>query len=109
MTEKQSDLEKALIIYKESRNAFEELNNQIRELQQAFNECTKAMKTASTYLQRALNEEENGGNIHKDCRYYNSEMDYCSNYMMGRYTGLAFEVSRHKKCIDDMRKDGDVE
>ena len=56
-----------------------------------------------------MNEEENEGNIHKDCKYYDSEKDYCRNYMMGSYTGLAFEVSRHKKCIDDMRKDGDVE
>ena len=105
MTDQLSDLEKALIIYKESRNAFEELNNQIRELQQAFNECTKAMKTASTYLQRALNEEKNEGNIHKDCQWYNSEKDYCSNYMMGRYTGLAFNVSKNEKCIDDMVKE----
>ena len=28
--------------------------------------------------------------------------DFCSNYMTGKYTGLAFEVSRHDKCIKDL-------
>ena len=101
--------EKALVILKESTNAFDECSKQLRETEKAFRECEQALKSANTYLKKVLNEEENGGNIHKDCQYYNSEKDYCSNYMMGCYTGLAFEVSRHKKCIDDMRKDGDVE
>ena len=101
--------EKALVILKESKNAFDECSKQLMETEKAFRECEQALKSANTYLKRVLNEEENGGNIHKDCKYYNSEMDYCINYMMGIYTGLAFEVSRHKKCIDDMRKDGDVE
>lgn len=101
--------EKALVILKESKNAFDECRKQLRETEKAFRECEQALKSANTYLKKVLNEEANGGNIHKDCQYYNSEGDYCSNYMMGIYTGLAFEVSRHKKCIDDMRKDGDVE
>lgn len=101
--------EKALVILKESKNAFDECSKQLRETEKAFRECKRALDSASTYLKRVLNEEENEGNIHKDCKYYDSEKDYCRNYMMGRYTGLAFEVSRHKKCIDDMRKDGDVE
>ena len=101
--------EKALVILKESKNAFDECSKQLRETEKAFRECEQALKCAETYLKRVLNEEENEGNIHKDCKYYNSEKDYCGNYMMGCYTGLAFEVSRHKKCIDDMRKDGDVE
>ena len=101
--------EKALVILKESKNAFDECSKQLRETEKAFQECEQALKSANTYLKKVLNEEANGGNIHKDCKYYNSEKDYCSNYMMGIYAGLAFEVSRHKKCIDDMRKDGDVE
>ena len=101
--------EKALIILKESKNAFNECSKQLRETEKAFRESEQALESANTYLKKVLNEEENGGNIHKDCKYYNSEEDYCSNYMMGIYTGLAFEVSRHNKCIDDMRKDGDME
>ena len=104
-----SEKEKALIILKESTNAFNECQKQLNETEKAFRECAQALASANTYLKRVLNKEENGGNIHKDCEYYNSEKDYCGNYMMGCYTGLAFEVSRHKKCIDDMIKDGDVE
>ena len=101
--------EKALIILEESKKSYDECNKQLKETMNEFMRCSKALKCAETYLKRVLNEEENEVNIHKDCKYYNSENDYCRNYMMGRYTGLAFEVSRHKKCIDDMRKDGDVE
>ena len=100
--------EKALVMLKESENAFDECRKQVKETEKAFREFGQALKSANTLLKRVLNEEENGGNIHKDCQYYNSEKDYCSNYMLGRYTGLAFEVSRHKKCIGDMRNDGDV-
>ena len=100
--------EKALVILKESKNAFDECSKQLRETEKAFRECEQALKFANIHLKRVLNEEENEGNIHKDCKYYDSEKDYCRNYMIGCYTGLAFEVSRHKKCIDDMRKDGDV-
>ena len=100
--------EKALIIIEESKNAFNECQKQLNETAKAFIECKRAFNSANTYLKRVLNEEDNDGNIHKDCKYYISEKDYCHNYMLGSYTELAFEVSRHKKCIDDMRKDGDV-
>ena len=100
--------EKALLILEESRNAFNECQKQLRETEKAFRECEQALKSANTYLKKVLNEEENGGNIHKDCKYYISEKDYCRKYMMSNYTGLAFEVSRHKKCIDDMRKEEEV-
>lgn len=103
-----SEKEKALIILEESTNAFKECQKQLNETGKAFLECKRALNSATTYLQRLLNEEENDGNIHKDCKYYNSEKDYCRKYMMSNYTGLAFEVSRHKKCIDDMRKEEDV-
>lgn len=109
MTKKLSDKEKALLILEKSRDAFNECSKQLIETEKAFRECQKAFEYANRQLKRVLNEEENQGNIHKECEWYDSEKDYCSNYMMGRYTGLAFEVSRHKKCIDDMRKDGDVE
>ena len=104
-----SKKEKALIILKESTKVYDECTKQLMETEKAFRECAQALVSAKTHLERVLNEEENGGNIHKDCKYYNSEKDYCGNYMMGCHTGLAFEVSRHKKCIDDMIKDGDVE
>ena len=100
--------EKALIILEESTDAFNECQKQLKETAEAFIECKRAFNSANTYLKRVLNEEDNDGNIHKDCKYYISEKDYCRNYMLGSYTELAFEVSRHKKCIDDMRKDGDV-
>ena len=103
-----SEKEKALIILEESTNTFNECQKQLKEIAEAFLGCQRAFNSANTYLKRILNEEENEGNIHKNCKYYDSEKDYCRNYMMGRYTGLAFEVSRHKKCIDDMRKAGDV-
>lgn len=101
--------EKALIILEESTKAYDECNKQLKETMKAFMACNKALKCAETYLKRVLNEEENEGNIHKDCKYYDSKKDYCRNYMMSNYTGLAFEVSRHNKCIDDMKKDEDVE
>ena len=101
--------EKALVILEESTNDFNECQKQLRETAHAFIKCKKAFEYANALMKRILNEEENEGNIHKDCKYYDSKKDYCRNYMMGCYTGLAFEVSRHKKCIDDMIKDGDVE
>ena len=79
-----SEKEKALIILEESTNAFNECQKQLNETGKAFLECKRALNSANTYLKMVL------------------------NYIMGRYTGLAFEVSRHKKCIDDLRKDGDV-
>ena len=103
-----SSKEKALIILEESTKAYDECNKQLKETMKAFMKCNKALKCAETYLKRVLNEEENEGNIHKDCKYYISEKDYCRKYMMSNYTGLAFEVSRHKKCIDDMRKEEEV-
>ena len=109
MTKKLSNKEKALLVLEKSRDAFDECSKQLRETEKAFRECQKAFEYANDQMKRILNEEENGGNIHKECQWYNSEKDYCSNYMMGCYTGLAFEVSRHNKCIDDMLKDGDVE
>ena len=104
-----SGKEKALLILEESTNAFNECQKQLNETGKAFLECKRALDSATIYLKRVLNEEENEGNIHKDCKYYNSEIDYCRKFMMGSDAGLAFEVSRHKECIDDMRKDGDVE
>lgn len=103
MTEEQlSDKEKALLILKKAENAFNECGKQLRETQTAFMELTSAVETASDNLKRVLNEEENNGNVHKKCKYYNLEKDYCSNYMMGKYTGLAFEVSRYDRCIKDV-------
>ena len=103
MTEKQlSDKEKALLILEKASEEFTKCTTEIRKLQESLYGLNCAFENASDMLKRCLNEEENGGNIHKDCEYYNSERDFCGNYMMGRYTGLAFEVSRHDKCIKDL-------
>ena len=93
-----TDKEKALLILEKASEEFTKCTTEIRKLH-ALN-C--AFENASDMLKRCLNEEENGGNIHKDCRWYNPDKDFCSNYMMGKYTGLAFEVSRHDKCIKDL-------
>jgi len=104
MTEKElSDKEKAQIIFETSRETFKEMGNQFRDMATAFHDAQKSFEHAERLLKRVLNEEANGGNIHKDCEWYNHEKDYCGDYLMG-YPGLAFEVSRHKKCIKDLVK-----
>ena len=100
-----SEKDKAVYILKNSKNKFDELSKSVRKLSEEVEELRIAIEYSSTLLRRVLNEEAIGDNVHKDCEYYNSEKDYCSNYMMGRYTGLAFEVSRHDKCIDDLVKE----
>ena len=102
MTEQLSDKEKALLILEKAKNAFNECGKQLRETQTAFMKLTSAVETANDNLKRVLNEEENNGNIHKDCEYYHQERDFCGNYLMGQYSSLAFEVSRHKSCIKDL-------
>lgn len=101
MTKKLSDREKALIILEKASEEFNEYSKTIRELHNSLFKLTKSFENASNMLKRSLNEEQNG-NIHKECEYYNAERDYCANYLMGTYTGLAFEVSRHPECIKDM-------
>ena len=104
---KLSNKEKALLILEESKKAFNECNKKMAKLTKTFDECRQSLEYANTQMKRILNEEENNGNIHEKCEWYNSERDYCGNYLMV-YTGLAFEVSRHKQCIDDIL-DGDKE
>ena len=102
MTEKLSEKEKALILLEKSNRAFEEVSKQIKELSEEVLKLKQSFEYSNKMLKRVLNEEANQGNIHKTCRWYNNEKDYCSNYLMGRYTGLAFECSRHKQCIDEI-------
>ena len=97
-----SDKEKTLLILETSQKEFQKCAKEVRELNYRMGDLRKAFETASRMLKRCLNEEENGGNIHKDCEWYNPEKDYCSNYMMGKYTGLAFNVSKNKECIKDL-------
>lgn len=97
-----SDKEKALLILEKSSEEFNKCAKEVRELNYKMEDLRKAFENARRMLKRCLNEEENGGNIHKECEWYKPEKDYCSNYMMGKYTGLAFEVSRHDKCIKDL-------
>ena len=97
-----SDKEKALLILEKSSEEFNKCAKEVRELNYKMEDLRKAFENARRMLKRCLNEEENGGNIHKECEWYNSEKDYCSNYMMGKYTGLAFNVSKNKECIKDL-------
>ena len=97
-----SDKEKALLILKKSSEEFNNCAKAVRELNYKMEDLRKAFETTGRMLKRCLNEEENGGNIHKECEWYNPEKDYCSNYMMGKYTGLAFNVSKNKECIKDL-------
>ena len=78
------DLEKALIIYKESKNSFEKINKQLKELRQALLNFTLAMETANKYLQRALNDEY--------IRLKEKE-EYCDNICksFGDYYGMNIE------------------
>lgn len=109
MTEQLSDKEKALLILEKSQKKIEEAEEQFKELTKAILGLKIAFEHSEKLLKRVINEESNQGNIHKECEYYNNEKDFCSNYLMGKYTGLAFEVSRHKYCIKDIIKNGDVE
>ena len=97
-----SDKEKALVILEKSRDEFNECTREVRKLTDRLYQLTQAFDSASTMLKRCLNEEGNGGNIHKDCKYYDSKKDYCMNYLMGKYSRLAFNVSKNKECIKDL-------
>lgn len=109
MTEQLSDKEKALLILEESQKKFEEAEEQFKELSKAILELKIAFEHSERLLKRVINEESNQGNIHRKCEYYNDEKDFCSNYLVGKYLGLAFEVSRHKHCIKDIIENGDVD
>lgn len=100
-----SDKEKALLILETLNKEFQKCANEVRELNYKMEDLRKAVETANRMLKRCLNEEENEGNIHKDCEWYNPNKDSCSNYMMGKYTGLAFNVSKNKECIKDLVKE----
>ena len=99
---------------KELLEKFERCQEQLQAFQKAVKGLTeginilkKQMEINHREMKRIINECENGGNIHKDCEWYDEEHDDCKNYMMGVYTGLAFEVSRHDKCIRDIVKEND--
>lgn len=97
-----SDKEKALLILEKASEEFTKCTTEIRKLQESLYALNCAFENTSDMLKRCLNEEENEGNIHKNCEWYDPDKDFCSNYIMGKYTGLAFEVSRHDKCIKDL-------
>ena len=105
MTEQLSDKEKALLILEKSQKKFEEAEEQFKELTKAILGLKIAFEHSEKLLKRVINEESNQGNIHQECEYYNNEKDFCSNYLMGKYVGLAFEVSRLDKCIADVIKE----
>jgi len=105
MNKKMSDIEKSKLILEKSAQEFSKLSKQVREMNNQMYNLEAVFKATNEMMKRYLNEEKNQGNVHKDCEWYNEEKDYCSNYMMGVYTGLAFEVSRHNKCIKELIKD----
>lgn len=105
MMNRMSEKDKAILVLKKSGEKFDELSKEIRKLSVELDDVKKAFEYSNTLLKRVLNEEANGGNIHKSCEYYHEETDCCYNYLMGCYTGLAFEVSRHNKCIEEVVKE----
>ena len=102
--EKTSDKEKALLIMEESQKAFNKLEKQFKILKEAMLDLRRTFEDTKIMLKRVSNEEINQCNIHKGCDHYNCEKDFCSNYLLSKYTSLAFEVSRHNQCIKDMTK-----
>lgn len=104
MAEKLSEKEKALLILEKSQENFKKCEKQAQKITEELLNLKLAFEESKRMLKRVLNEEDNEGNIHIDCVYYNEEKDFCSNYMMGKYMGLAFECSRHQRCIGDILK-----
>lgn len=102
MVKKISDKDKALIILKEAEKELELCTKAANDLYSKINDLNNAFQSTSRMLKRSLNEEELGKNVHSDCEYYNQETDTCYNFLMGKYSGLAFEVSRYDKCIEDI-------
>ena len=108
MTEK----EELLKLLKENRDEMNQLQSELRTISSRLYDAIRNYTSIETGIKRVLNTEEHG-NCHLICKYYNKDSDTCYNYLMGVYTGLAFEVSRLDKCIADVIKEhenrGDVE
>lgn len=82
-------------------NELEVFNNAYHECRDALNKIGDSLDDLYSLVSRMHNEIlNNADNIHRDCEYYMENHDACSNY--GFYTGLAFNVSRHKKCIKEL-------
>lgn len=99
-----NEKEKTLAIIKESEKKFEKCEKQLRKTTKMMLEVKQSLDYCKTTLKRIINEEINQGNIHKNCKHYNNEKDYCHNYLLSKYTDLAFEVSKNNKCIGDDKK-----
>lgn len=108
MTEK----EELLKLLKENRDEMNQLQSELRTISSRLYDAIRNYTSIETGIKRVLNTEEHG-NCHLNCQYYKKDSDTCYNYLMGVYTGLAFEVSRLDKCIADIVKEhenrGDME
>lgn len=98
MTEK----EELLKLLKENRDEMNKLQSELRRISYRLYDAVQNYKSIEIGVKRVLNTEEHG-NCHLICKYYNKDSDTCYNYLMG--TGLAFEVSKLDKCIDDIIKE----
>ena len=100
MTEKE-DLLKLL---KENKEEMYQLRSELQTITHRLYDAIENYGVIETGIKRVLNTEEHG-NCHINCEYYNKKSDTCYNYLMGVYTGLAFEVSKLDKCIADVVKE----
>lgn len=107
-----SEKEELLKLLKENRDEINQLQSELRTISSRLYDAIRNYESIETGVKRVLNTEEHG-NCHLNCEYYKKDSDTCYNYLMGVYTGLAFEVSRLDKCIADVIKEhenrGDVE
>lgn len=100
MTEK----EELLKLLKENKDEINELQKELRTISYRLYDATQNYKSIEIGIKRVLNTKEHG-NCHLNCEYYKKDSDTCYNYLMGIYTGLAFEVSKLDKCIADVIKE----
>ena len=102
-----SEEEELLRLFKENRDEMNQLQSELRTISSRLYDAIRNYNSIETGVKRVLNTDEHG-NCHLNCKYYNKDSDTCYNYLMGVYTGLAFEVSRLDKCIADVIKEHEI-
>lgn len=85
--------------FKELNDKWSELYRKVDSLRNEIYDINREFGKLIKFYRKICNEEKLGGNIHKDCEYYNADNDTCYNYIM---TSKGFEVSRFDKCVDDL-------
>lgn len=97
--EEQESIEDEEIIIKKINNINKKmmgLSQKTRDLAYEMNNLQRELSHMKDMQKKIINEKKLGGNIHKDCEYYDNYNDTCSNYAM---TGAGYEVSRFDKCV----------